>query len=208
VTLKTILLILHIAGGSVALVAIPVALGAAKTRGAHTFAGMAFVVGMGLAMLSAFPLAWLVGSPFLAGVGIFSSFLVVSGWRWLRRPGFGTSVAWGRGLAWGMLLAAMPLVGVGVSQFVAGDPLGIVLVVFAAIGGALAVEDLLALRTARVGKSRRTVLNLGRMLGAAIATVTAVLVVNVSLEPAWLVWLAPTLVGTPAIAVWSVRAAK
>jgi hypothetical protein len=39
------------------------------------------------------------------------------------------------------------------------------------------------------------------VLGAAIAAVTPVLVVNVELEPAWLVWRTPTMVGTPTTAL-------
>jgi hypothetical protein len=44
-----------------------------------------------------------------------------------------------------------------------------------------------------------------RMMGATIAVLTASLVVNVRLEPGWLVWIAPTLVLTPFIAVWARR---
>jgi hypothetical protein len=43
--------------------------------------------------------------------------------------------------------------------------------------------------------------SLGAVLGAAIATVTPVLVVNVELEPAWLVWRAATMIETPTTAL-------
>jgi hypothetical protein len=207
-SIHSIVLWLHILGGSVALLVLPVVLIAPKRRGPHTAAGLAFVAGMGLAVGSSFPLAVLTQSPFLAGVGLFSAYLIASGWRWIRRPGLGTSRSWGLGLAWGMLAACLPLIAVGVRQLAGGDSLGAVLLAFAAIGGSLAAEDLIALRSRTTGKRRRTMLHLGRLLGAAIATVTAVLVVNVDLEPAWLVWLAPTMIGTPAIAIWSTRVAR
>jgi hypothetical protein len=45
-----------------------------------------------------------------------------------------------------------------------------------------------------------------RMMGATIAVITAFLVVNVHFDPGWVVWLAPTVVLTPLIIVWSRRA--
>lgn len=204
---ETVLLIAHIAGGSVALLALPVVFSAPKRRGAHATAGLAFVAGMAVAVASAVPLAVLVRSPFLAGVAAFSAYLIASGWRWMRRPGVATSPAWGRAVALFMLASAAAMVAVASVQVRAGDTLGIVLFVFAGIGSTLALQDLRHLGRPP-GKAQKTVLHLGRMIGAAIATVTAVLVVNVSLEPAWLVWLAPTMVGAPAIALWSRRVAR
>ncbi|MDR9392072.1 MAG: hypothetical protein RI554_08610 [Trueperaceae bacterium] len=205
--MDTLLLILHVVGGTLALLALPVALLARKRRGVHTAAGLAFVAGMAVAVGSAFPLAVLIGSPFLGAVAAFSAYLIASGWRWIRRPGVGTSAAWGRGLAAAMLVAALPMGVQGIAQVAAGDGLGAVLLVFAAIGGSLAIEDLRSLSAERLGKAARTTLHLGRMIGGGIATVTAVLVVNVAFEPAWVVWLAPTAVGAPLIAVWSARLA-
>lgn len=205
--LETLLLIAHIIGGSVALLALPVVFLAPKRRGVHTTGGLTFVTGMAVAVASAVPLAVLVGSPFLGGVAAFSAYLIASGWRWMRRPGVATSRGWGRAVAAFMLVAAATMVVLGIVQVRAGDMLGIVLLVFAGIGSALALQDLQHLGGS-TGKAQRTVLHLGRMIGAAIATVTAVLVVNVSLEPAWLVWLAPTALGSPAIALWSRRVAR
>ena len=205
--MDTLLLLLHVIGGTGALLALPVALLARKRRGAHTIAGLVFVAGMAVAVGSALPLAVLVASPFLAAVAVFSAYLIASGWRWIRRPGVGTSAAWGRGMAVAMLVAAVPMTALGIAQQVGGDGLGVVLLVFAAIGGSLAIEDLRALSAERLGKAARTTLHLGRMIGGGIATVTAVLVVNVAFEPAWVVWLAPTAVGVPLIAVWSARLA-
>jgi hypothetical protein len=43
------------------------------------------------------------------------------------------------------------------------------------------------------------------MLGGTIAAVTAFTVVNVRIEPAFVVWLAPTVVLAPVIAYWTAR---
>jgi hypothetical protein len=53
--------------------------------------------------------------------------------------------------------------------------------------------------------SARIAAHLGRMLGGTIAAVTAFTVVNVRIEPAFVVWLAPTVVLTPVIAYWTAR---
>ena len=202
--LRTVLLTAHIAGGSVALLALAPVLVSAKGEGLHVRAGRAYVYGMAVALASAYPLAVLLPSPFLGGVALFSTYLVGSGWRWMRRDADATAT-WGVRGAVAMLVAAAGMVAVGSWQLVGGDGLGVALLVFAGIGGTLALEDLRVLRGERPDRRRRMALHLGRMLGGAIATVTAVLVVNVTTDPVWLAWIAPTVVGSPMIAWWTTK---
>jgi hypothetical protein len=63
--------------------------------------------------------------------------------------------------------------------FVAASALGVVLVVFAVVGGALALSDLLLLRRRAYRRPLRIAAHLGRMLGGTIAALTAFTVVNV-----------------------------
>lgn len=203
--LRDVLLASHIAGGTVALLALGPAVVLSRGSGlrvgpGHRRAGQVYVWGMVVALASAYPLAVLLPSMFLGGVALFTTFLVASGWRWIRRGSTGT-VGLGRGLAIGMLAAAVGMVVVGAGQLAGGDGLGVALLVFAGIGGTLAVEDLRALGGGRPERRHRVALHLGRMLGGAIATLTAVLVVNVRTEPVWIGWIAPTVVLVPMI-VW------
>ena len=46
------------------------------------------------------------------------------------------------------------------------------------------------------------------MMGGTIATVTAVLVVNVDTNPVWVTWILPTVAMTPLIVWWNVRLAR
>lgn len=202
--LRDTLLVIHIAGGSIALLALVPTVVASRGNGVrvgrtHRRAGLVYVWGMVAALATAYPLAVLLQSPFLGAVAVFTTYLVASGWRWIRR-GAADRVPLGRGLAVGMLVAAVAMVAVGVDQLRGGDGLGVSLLVFAGIGGALAVQDLLALRAARPVRRERVALHLGRMLGGAIATLTAVLVVNVTTDPVWFGWVAPSAVITPMIA--------
>lgn len=203
--LRDVLLVAHVAGGTVALLSLGPAVVLSRGYGVrvgpgHRRAGQVYVWGMVVALASAYPLALLLPSMFLGGVALFTTFLVASGWRWIRRGSDGT-VGLGRGLAVGMLVAAVGMIVVGVRQLAGGDGLGVALLVFAGIGGALALEDLRALRNGRPERRHRVALHLGRMLGGAIATLTAVLVVNVQTEPVWLGWIAPTVLIVPMI-VW------
>jgi hypothetical protein len=202
--LRDVLLTIHIAGGTVALLALLPAVVLARGTGLrvhpqHRRAGLVYVGGMIAAVGTAYPLAVLLPSVFLGAVGVFTTYLVASGWRWMRRGSHATATA-GRGLAVAMLVAGAGMVVVGAGQLRDGDGLGVALLVFAGIGGALAVEDLRALRVERPQRRDRMALHLGRMLGGAIATITAVLVVNVTTDPVWLAWIAPTVVISPVIA--------
>lgn len=201
--LHDVLLAAHIAGGTVALLALGPAIVLSRGSGlrvgpGHRRAGRVYVWAMVVALASAYPLAALLPSAFLGGVALFTTFLVASGWRWIRR-GSADTVGLGRGLAVGMLVAGVGMVIVGIGQLSAGDGLGVALLVFAGIGGVLALEDLRALWSGRPPRPRRVALHLGRMLGGAIATLTAVLVVNVETEPVWLGWIAPTVLIVPMI---------
>ena len=80
--------------------------------------------------------------------------------------------------------------------------MGVVLVVFAAVGGALAFSDLYILRRRTYRGTLRIAVHLGRMLGGTIAALTAFTVVNVRIEPAFVPWLAPTVLLTPLIVYW------
>lgn len=157
---------------------------------------------MVVALAAAYILAVRSSSTFLGAIAAFTTYLVASGWRWIR-PKVERTLILGRGFAIAMIIAAILMVIAGARQLGGGDQLGVVLFVFAGIGSALAIQDLIMLRSSKPPRFQRVALHLGRMLGAAIATLTAVLVTNVSFEPEWLVWTLPSMVFAPMIAVRS-----
>jgi len=53
-----------------------------------------------------------------------------------------------------------------------------------------------------IGKER-IARHLGNMMGGTIAVITAVLVVNVDIEPIWVLWVLPTSLITPVIFWWN-----
>jgi hypothetical protein len=204
--LRQALLAIHIAAGFTAVIA-SCAAALSKvlrmTHRAHLIAGRTFAVAMLGIFLTSLPLSILGGSLLLLLVAILSGYLAFAGWREAVR-----SRAGGRGLdraaAILMLLAGLVMCGWGAMALLKGNAGGIVLVAFGSIGLSLAASDL-----RRIGRPSdrptRVANHMIRMMGATIAVLTASLVVNVRLEPGWLVWIAPTLVLTPFIAVWARR---
>lgn len=206
-----ILLVIHIGAGSVALLAAFVALVTAKGGVMHVRAGRVYAVGMTVIFLTAIPLAILGASVFLMLIAVFSFYLVFAGWRFARnrsrRP---QPVDW-------IAVPILGLTGVGMwgyATFLAMSGTGnwITLLVFGFIAIALSVADGLFLNRGR-SRSRRPAphvriqRHLTNMMAGTISTVTAVMVVNVNLEPVWLPWLLPTVVITPLIIWWNVRTA-
>ncbi|RJS93074.1 hypothetical protein [Salinisphaera sp. Q1T1-3] len=199
-----ILLWIHILSGSVAFAGLTVALGAGKGRRGHRLAGRTYGAAMAISLMAAVGLSIVLPSLFLGTIAIFTAYMVATGIRLAacREQRIGTSE---------YLLAAVAalngalMIGYGIWLGWHGAPLGVVMGVFGMLAGGIAAGDLV--RSQWPIGAERIVLHLGRMGGSAIATSTAVLVVNMPahFEPAWLPWLAPTVIGTPFIAWESAR---
>ena len=198
------LLAIHIAAGFAALIAALVAAVTPKGERWHVYAGRAFVVGMAVIFLTALPMTVLKPNLFLFLIALFSFYLALTGWlRARNRRGRPTPLEWGA--AGVMLLTAIVMGGRGLMLLLASNSMGTVLLVFGAIGGQLAVSDVMALRAQRYTGISRIAAHLTRMLAGTIATVTAFAVVNVRIEPQVIVWLGPTVVLTPVIIYWNAR---
>ncbi len=199
-----VLLALHIAGGFAALVSAAVALATSKGGRGHVYAGRVFSVGMLVIFVTALPMTFLKPNLFLLLIALFSFYLVLTGWlRARNRRGTPGPADWLASIL--MVVTAVGMVGRAVVLMRGGDSMGIVLLVFGGIGGALAVTDLVALRSQRYRGAERIAAHLTRMLAGTIAAVTAFSVVNVKIQPAFVVWLAPTVVIAPVIVYWNAR---
>ena len=106
-------------------------------------------------------------------------------------------------------LIVVILIGYGTFIFINGETLGIVLLVFGITTYIFVREDSNALKLNSYKSKYRIASHLQRMLGGTIATITAVLVQQVvpriegTSFPAFIVWLAPTILITPLITYWS-----
>jgi len=196
---------IHIAAGAVAILAGIGALVTTKGGRRHRKAGKLFVASTGV-VVGTVPLL-LAFDPtslrvFLTLVAVFSGYLAFSGYRVLarRRPeGKPTPVDWAGAAS--VVLACLTLGGWGLVRLASGDGFGVVLVAFGAIGLAFGTVDLRAFGSGGSGGDR-VVTHLQRMIGAFIATITAVSAVNLGQYGA-VAWLWPTVALTPLIVYWS-----
>ena len=206
------LLIIHIAAGSIALLTALAALVTAKGGTIHVRAGRVYAIGMTLIFLTAVPLAIMGANVFLLLIAFFSFYLIFAGWRFARnrsrRP---QPVDWVAVAIMG--LTGLAMWGYAVALGVSGSGQWVTMLAFGSIAVALSVADGLFFNQGRNGRRRpapylRIQRHLTNMMAGTIATVTAVMVVNVSMNPVWLPWLLPTFVITPLIVWWNVRTAR
>jgi len=204
-TLEELTLWIHIAGGTVALVAGVGALITKKGGFRHRGAGKVFLVSMGVVVGTVVILLPLDPTPLraiLTLVAIFSGYLAFSGYRALsrKRPAqTGHLVDWTA--AGSVILACLGLGVWGISWVLDGRSFGIVMLVFGGIGIAFGTMDI---RLFRTSKSEEWMVNhLQRMIGAFIATVSAVSAVNLTPVMGITAWLWPTVIGVPIIYYWS-----
>lgn len=198
-----VLIGIHILAGSVAVVGMLCALSTRKGGQWHKTGGRAYVFGMAASLVMATVVSIATANIFLLLIAVFSAYLVYTGWR-LGKVKDGVKSVLDLRFSLSMLVVSVVMIAYGIFMLRQGESLGVALIVFGFLGGAPALSDYKSPGTWPKGK-HRILLHLNRMGGACIATVTAVFVVNIQTNPAFIAWLLPTLIGTPLIIYWSRR---
>ncbi len=196
-----VLLIIHIVAGFAALfssfVAILTKMGY-DHHPTHLISGRIFCWSMTGVFLTSVALTLIRPNMFLLVIAIFSFYLTYHGWRMaLNRKGEVETAD--KAGAWVMILTAGVMLVTGIFYHFGGNSFGIVLFFFGLIGGFLAGQNLLQFRKGGLKGKDRISSHQGSMIGATIAAVTAFLVTNISTNPAWLIWIAPTVFMVPLI---------
>ena len=197
-----ILLSIHILAGSVALLSAASALLTEKGKKFHVLIGKAYFWSMVIIFLTALPMSIITGNVFLFLIAIFSFYLAFSGMRFAKnRTGVPTRVD---------LIAVnfMFLSGVGmwilaIIFFIDNDSRFIMLTVFGFLALFLGYGDFQTFKDQTAIGKERIAKHLTNMMGATIAVVTAVLVVNPPTNPEWVWWILPTVLITPVIFWWN-----
>jgi len=197
-----ILLIAHIVLGAIALIAGGVAAFSKKGNNFHRKSGKIFAVSMLLCALAAIALSTLKPNPFLFGIGLFTIYLVGSGWIWSFRTRQKLKESVAKYIGIFGLFAAAYLLFISFS----GNGVNVVSAVFGSLMLVLSSTDIFRKLPPHKNMARHG----GRMGGAYIAAFTAFLVVNIDFLPPLMVWLLPTAIGTPLIIIgigrWESRA--
>jgi hypothetical protein len=194
---------LHIAAGCGAVVGMAGALVSRKGQLWHRRAGQLYTASMTAALLLALVVSLLTQNIFLLLIGLFSGYFVYTGWR-LAQVKDGKRSVPDQLASQFMVACSVAMVGYGIYLTVSGETLGVALAVFGIFAFIPAWQDVKRGPVWPRAKDR-IVLHLNRMGGASIATLTAVFVVNVQTNPAFIAWLLPTIVGTPLIIYWTRR---
>ena len=197
-----ILLSIHILAGSVALLSAASALLTEKGKKFHVLIGKAYFWSMVIIFLTALHMSIITGNVFLFLIAIFSFYLAFSGVRFAKnRTGVPTRLD---------LIAVnfMFLSGVGmwilaIIFFIDNDSQFITLTVFGFLALFLGYGDFQTFKDQTAIGKERIAKHLTNMMGATIAVVTAVLVVNPPTNPEWVWWILPTVLITPVIFWWN-----
>ena len=202
------LLILHIVAGAISLAAAAVAIVSSKGRRLHRLAGRVYVLAMAAVFASSVALSLATNDLFLMTVGIFSFYMVLSGYRalYLKQPAASLDLryrvgALDKGAAQFTLIACSAMATYG-GVYWYTEPLAPVLVVLGSVGSLMAYADLKRFRKPPSDPRAWFFTHMIRMLGGTIASVTAFLVNTGDMLPPLARWLAPTLIGTAVITIW------
>ncbi len=216
-TYLRVLLALHIACGTVGFVCAPVALSTAKGGKTHRRFGKIYFWAMTGVAVTALILSLALPIFFLAMVSVFSFYSAFAAYRILSLKDMYTGarpkvVDWLAAVITILSSFVLFLMGflkpelmrVGVIQ-IAGHSVSIVSVVFGIIGMRMGQASIAGFLKPPRKKMFWWFAHMEGMIGSYIAALTAFSAVNLSrwFGAAWWVWLWPTIVGVPAIAVWT-----
>ena len=201
------LLLIHILAGTIALLAAAFAICSEKGKKIHIAAGRTYYWGMVGIFLTALPMSIITSNVFLFLIAFFSFYLAFAGRRFAQnRKGIASTVDW---IAVGLMIAAgLGMWVLAVFYSIENNSQYITLTVFGFIAIVLGYTDYKTYKRQEATGKKRIARHLSNMMGGTIAVVTAVLVVNVNMEPQWLPWVLPTLLITPVIIYWNWKVMK
>ena len=209
-TIYHILLAIHIAAGSTALITGMGAIVTKKGGKSHRLWGKIYFWSMLAVVFSAMLITFIKPILFLFYIAIFSFYLCYSGMasiylpKKIIRPLFRYTYM---PVTLISALCGLIMIYSGASSLImSGAGMNIVQLTFGVILSLLSLNDLKRyFFKDGQKKGEHILLHIGRMGGSYIATFTAFFVVNIQFDPGYVPWLLPTVIGTPLITIASVR---
>ena len=201
------LLPIHILAGTIALLAAAFAICSEKGKKIHITAGRTYYWGMVSIFLTALPMSIITSNVFLFLIAFFSFYLAFAGRRFAQnRKGIVSIVDW---IAVGLMIAAgLGMWVLAVFYSIENNSQYITLTVFGFLAIALGYTDYKTYKQQEATGKKRIARHLTNMLAGTIAVVTAILVVNVNIEPVWIWWVLPTALIVPFIVWWNFKIMK
>ena len=202
-----ILLPIHILGGTIALLSAIMAILSEKSKKIHVLSGRTFFWSMLTIFLTAIPMSIITSNIFLFLIAFFSFYFAFAGIRFARnRKGIATTSDW---IAVGlMILSGVGMWTLAAVLFMNNNSMSIPLLVFGFGAIVLGYGDFKSHKNKTAIGKERIVRHLVSMIAGTIAVITAVLVVNVKIEPVWIWWVLPTVLIFPVIIWWRIKVMK
>ena len=158
-----------------------------------------------IAALVSFPLSYLHPNYFLFIVGVFTSYMLLTGKRYLNKKRITDVKKIDWALTITMLLFGIAFIVFGIYKLTVSNTFGIVFLVFGSISIFFVWQDNGNFRGNSRYQNYWLTTHIQRMIGSYIATVTAFLVVNNKILPDTVAWLLPTFLLVPLIIKWMIK---
>lgn len=196
-----ITLFVHVLSGGIALLSGLGAILTKKGQKRHILSGSIYFWSMLSVIITGLVVGFYRNNLFLQAIAIFSFYMAFTGKRVLRykkeiKP---TAIDWSMNLLAMFVSAGMLTWGILIliqRGFVGAAPM---LLVFGTLLFSMTLNDARKMWKKNLVKNAWLLDHISRMGGSFIATSTAFLLVNTSIEPVWVMWLLPTAIGTPLI---------
>ena len=196
--------------GMIAFFVAPAAMLVKKGGDWHRRWGKVYVWSMVVVVISVFTASFFKPNPLLMLIGIFSIYMILSGYRalYLKRLSQGQRPSRADILlhSIAVIVNFSLVIWGGLSIYHEGTGgFGTVVFVIGAIGSILVFNNIRKFFKRRIHKQDWWFSHMGGMIGGYIATVSAFSAVNFSFIPdeyMWLRWLWPSIIGVPLIFVW------
>jgi hypothetical protein len=196
----SLLLFIHIIGGSIALLSGLAAIFTVKGSAPHRLSGKIYFGGMTAVFVGAVVVALAHQNYFLLMVGFFSYYMTVRGYRilYLKNPDHKQKIYL---VDVSISIVASVFVGMlvwwGVRELWVGQMMGVVGIVFGGIGLSLVISDVQKIFNPPSDRMHWWYGHISSMGGSYIAAITAFVVVNIQLPQfQWVLWILPSVVGS------------
>lgn len=202
-TIFNILLTLHIIGGGISLLLGSYILIAKKGDKIHKLVGNIYFYAMLTSALVALLMSYLHPNYFLFIIGVFTSFMLLSGKRYVQKKQlcYVKLVDWLLTLT--MLFFGLGFIVFGTYNIYFSNYFGIVFLAFGGISMLFVYQDNINFRGKSKVKNFWLTTHIQRMVGSYIASFTAFIVVNNTFLPDIIAWLLPTVLIVPLIIKWT-----
>lgn len=211
-SLFKIILYIHIIFGTIALLTGPIAIATRKGGNNHRLAGKIYTWSMAIVTCAAVYLSIAHENWFLLMVAVFSIHSIVLGYRFLYLKKINLYnkpfvIDWIIAIPAALFCIGLLLFGL-IMLIKNNNSFGFVALVFGIVGIRNAWTGIKPFYWKPKQKAFWLVSHISGMIGGYIATLTAFLVVNISFQPSFVLWLLPTVIGVPLIFYFTKKYSK